>query len=100
MTSEEVREALSEPLQEIVDAVRRTIERCPPELIADLADTGMVLTGGGALLRGIDRFLSRQLGIPVRVADSPRTAVVRGAMICLDHLERWRGGLDDGLRAA
>ena len=100
VTSEEVREALSEPLQEIVDAVRRTIERCPPELIADLADTGMVLTGGGALLRGIDRFLSRQLGIPVRVADSPRTAVVRGAMICLDHLERWRGGLDDGLRAA
>lgn len=100
VTSEEVREALSEPLQEIVDAVRRTIERCPPELIADLADTGMVLTGGGALLRGIDRFLSRQLGIPVRIADAPRTAVVRGAMICLDHLERWRGGLDDGLRAA
>jgi len=100
VTSEEVREALAEPLQEIVDAVRRTIERCPPELIADLADTGMVLTGGGALLRGIDRFLCRQLGIPVRIADAPRTAVVRGAMICLDHLDRWRGGLDDGLRAA
>jgi len=100
VTSEEVREALAEPLQEIVDAVRRTIERCPPELIADLADTGMVLTGGGALLRGIDRFFCRQLGIPVRIADAPRTAVVRGAMICLDHLDRWRGGLDDGLRAA
>ena len=100
MTSEEVREALSEPLLEIVEAIRRTIERCQPELIADLADTGLVLTGGGAMLRGIDRFLSQHLGIPVRIAESPRTAVTRGAMICLDHLDRWRSGLDDGLRVA
>ncbi|MBL8815139.1 MAG: rod shape-determining protein [Planctomyces sp.] len=96
VTSEEIREALYEPLEEIVDCVRRTIERCQPELIADLADTGMVLTGGGALLRGIDRYLSQHLGIPVRVADSPRTTVTRGAMICLDHLDRWKTGLDDG----
>ncbi len=100
VTSEEIREALAEPLSEIVDAIRRTIERCQPELIADLADTGIVLTGGGALLRGIDRFLTQQLGIPVRLADSPRTAVTRGAMICLDHLDRWKNSLDDGLRAA
>jgi len=100
VTSEEVREALSEPLLEIVEAIRRTIERCQPELIADLADTGLVLTGGGALLRGIDRFLIQHLGIPVRIAESPRTAVTRGAMICLDHLDRWKNGLDDGLKAA
>lgn len=98
VTSEEIREALFEPLQEIVDCIRRTIERCQPELIADLADTGIVLTGGGALLRGIDRYLNQHLGVPVRLADSPRTAVTRGAMICLDHLERWKTGLDDGQR--
>jgi rod shape-determining protein MreB len=98
VTSEEIREALYEPLEEIVDCVRRTIERCQPELVADLADTGMVLTGGGALLRGIDRYLSQHLGIPVRIADSPRTTVTRGAMICLDHLDRWKTGLDDGQR--
>ena len=98
VTSEEVREALYEPLEEIVDSIRRTIERCQPELIADLADTGLVLAGGGALLRGIDRYLSQHLGIPVRVVDSPRTAVTRGAMICLDHLDRWKNGLDDGMR--
>ena len=100
VTSEEIRESLFEPLEEIVDCIRRTIERCQPELIADLADTGLVLAGGGALLRGIDRYLSQHLGIPVRVADSPRTVVTRGAMICLDHLDRWKTGLDDGMRAA
>ncbi len=98
ITSEEVREALYEPLEEITDCIRRTIERCQPELIADLADTGMVLAGGVALLRGIDRYLHQHLGIPVRVADSPRTAVTRGAMICLDHLDKWKMGLDDGQR--
>jgi rod shape-determining protein MreB len=100
VTSEDIREALADPLAEIVDAIRRTIERCQPELIADLADTGLVLSGGGALLRGIDRYLNQQLGIPVRIAESPRTAVTRGALICLDHLDRWKGALDDGLRAA
>lgn len=98
VTSEEIREALLDPLESIVDCIRRTIERCQPELIADLADTGLILTGGGAQLRGIDRYLTHQLGIPVRAADSPRTAVTRGAMICLDHLDRWKSGLDDGLR--
>ncbi len=98
VTSEEIREALYEPLEEIVDCIRRTIERCQPELIADLADTGLILAGGGSLLRGVDRYLSQHLGIPVRVADSPRTAVTRGAMICLDHLDRWKNGLDDGMR--
>ena len=98
ITSEEVREALYEPLEKIVDAIRGTIEQCQPELIADLADTGMVLAGGVALLRGIDRFLSQHLGIPVRIAESPRSTVTRGAMICLDHLEQWQDRLDNGQR--
>ena len=96
VTSEEVREALQEPLERIVDCIRGTIENCQPELVADLADTGLVLAGGGALLRGIDRFLNQRLGIPVRVAESPRTTVTRGAMICLDHLDRWGDRLDTG----
>ncbi|MCA9063373.1 MAG: rod shape-determining protein [Planctomycetaceae bacterium] len=96
ITSEEVREALFEPLEDIVDCIRRVIERCQPELVADLADTGLVLAGGGSLLRGIDRYLSQHLGIPVRITDSPRTTVTRGTMICLDHLEKWQSGLDDG----
>lgn len=97
ITSEEVREALFDPLTEIVDSIRITIERCQPELIADLADTGIVMTGGCSLIRGVDRFLNQQLGIPVRIAESPRTTVTRGAMICLDHLEQWRSRLDNGL---
>ncbi|MEZ6058784.1 MAG: rod shape-determining protein [Planctomycetaceae bacterium] len=98
ITSEEVREALYEPLEQIVDAIRGTIEQCQPELVADLADTGMVLAGGVALLRGIDRYLNQHLGIPVRIAESPRNTVTRGAMICLDHLEQWRDRLDNGQR--
>jgi rod shape-determining protein MreB len=90
VTSEEIREAVADPLREIVDCLRDTIERSQPELIADLADTGLVLTGGSAQLRGIDRYLSDALGIPVRVAEQPRLTVARGVMICLDHLEQWQ----------
>ena len=97
VTSEEVREALQAPLSEIVDCVRRTIEHCQPELIADLADTGLILTGGGAMLRGLDRYLNQHLGIPIRVAESPRLTVTRGALICLDHLEQWQDRLDSGI---
>lgn len=97
ITSEEIREALQEPLEDVVDCVRGTIERCQPELIADLADSGLVLTGGVAQLRGIDRYLNQHLGIPVRAVESPRTTVTHGAMICLDHLELWQDRLDNGL---
>lgn len=96
ITSEEVREALHEPLENIIDCIRGAIEQSQPELISDLADTGLVLTGGGALLRGIDRCLNQSLGIPCRVVESPRTMVTRGAMICLDHLEQWSSRLDNG----
>lgn len=96
ITSEEIREALYAPLENIVDCVRSTIEACQPELIADLADTGLVLTGGVAQLRGLDRYLTQHLGVPVRAAESPRDTVTRGAMICLDHLELWQDRLDNG----
>ena len=98
VTSEEVREALWQPLEDIVDSIRSTIEACQPELVADLADTGVMMTGGCSLLRGIDRYLNQQLGIPVRIAESPRTTVTRGAMICLDHLDEWKDRLDNGLK--
>lgn len=94
ITSEEVREALREPLETILNCVKNAIEHCDPELVADLSDTGLVLTGGGALLRGLDLLMREQLGIPVRVADDPLTTVARGTAICLEHLHHWRESLD------
>jgi rod shape-determining protein MreB len=96
VTSEELREALHDPLAAILSCIKSVIEQCKPELVADLADTGIVLTGGGALLRGLDLLLTEQLGIPVRVADEPLTTVARGTAICLEHLARWRDSLDAG----
>ena len=96
VTSEEIREALREPLEAILNCIKSVIEQCKPELVADIVDTGLVLTGGGALLRGLDLFLNEQLGIPVRVADDPLTTVARGTAICLEHLSQWRDSLDSG----
>ncbi|MCS7063791.1 MAG: rod shape-determining protein [Methylacidiphilales bacterium] len=78
ITSQEVREALMEPLSVIVESVRITLERCPPELSADLVERGIVLAGGGALLRGIDRLLAEETGLPVHVAEDPLSAVAEG----------------------
>jgi rod shape-determining protein MreB len=94
ITSEEVREALAEPLEAIVEAVKAALEGLSPDLAADLMQNGMVLCGGGSLTRGIDRFLAEQTGLPVRVAAEPLTAVARGALVCLEHLEQWRATLD------
>lgn len=90
VTSEEVRLALADPLQEILDAVKATLDRCSPDLAADLVDNGLVLCGGGALLRRIDRFIGEQTGLPVRVASDPLTAVARGLLICMEHFQQWR----------
>jgi rod shape-determining protein MreB len=94
VTSEEIREALIEPLTTIITCCRTVIERCDPELVSDLADTGLTLTGGGALLRGLDELLREQLGIPVQIADDPLTTVARGTSVCLEHLEHWRSSLE------
>jgi rod shape-determining protein MreB len=94
VTSEEIREALRAPVDAILNCVKSVIEQCKPELVADLADTGLMLTGGGALLRGLASYLNEQLGIPVRVADDPLTTVARGTAICLEHLAHWRNSLE------
>lgn len=87
ITSQEVREAMSEPLQMIVDSVRISLERCPPEVSADLVERGIVLAGGGALLRGLDKLLSEETGLPVHVAEDPLSAVVEGTGKVLQELE-------------
>lgn len=94
VTSEEVREALARPLDEIVQAIRRAVDDCPTELASDLADEGLVLCGGGALLRSLDRFLTGQTGIPARLADEPLETVARGTLACLAQLGRLRGTLE------
>jgi len=78
ITSEEIREALSEPIKAIVEAARATLEKTPPELSADLIDRGIVLAGGGSLLRGLDKLLAEETGLPVHVAENPVTAVALG----------------------
>ena len=72
---------------QIVDSVRITLERCPPELSADLVDRGLVLAGGGALLRGFDKLLSEETGLPVHVAEDPLSAVAEGTGKCLNELK-------------
>lgn len=86
ITSQEIREAMSETLNTIVDAVRTTLERCPPELAADLVDRGIVLAGGGALLRGLDKLLREETGLPVHVAEDPLSAVAEGTGKALSEL--------------
>lgn len=86
ITSEEIREALQEPVSSIIEAVRVTLERCPAELSADLVDRGMVLAGGGALLRGIDKLIAEQTGLPVHIADDPLSAVAEGTGVVLNEL--------------
>lgn len=87
ISSQEVREALLEPISTIVDSVRITLERCPPELSADLVDRGLVLAGGGALLRGLDRLLQEETGLPVHVAEDPLSAVAEGTGKALQELK-------------
>lgn len=84
ITAKEVREALSDPLALIVDAIKSTLEKTPPELSADIIDHGIMLTGGGALLRGLDQLVEQETGMPVHVADNPLDCVVNGAGKRLD----------------
>ena len=90
VTSEEIRQALGDPLEAIIEAIKATLDGCSPDLAADLVSNGLVLCGGGSLLRRIDRFITEQTGLPARVAPEPLTAVVAGMSICLEHFDRWR----------
>ena len=88
ISSNEILEALTDPLNSIVGAVKQALEQTPPELGADIAEKGMVLTGGGALLRDLDRLLVEETGLPVIVADDPLTCVVRGSGRALEEMDR------------
>lgn len=85
ITSEEIREALADPVSQIVDAVKSTLEKTPPELAADIIDHGIMLTGGGALLRGLDKLISSETKIPVIIATNPLDCVADGTGICLEN---------------
>lgn len=89
LSSAQVREAISEPVDAIVEAVRQSLERTPPELASDILDRGIILTGGGALLRGLDKRLQQETNLPVVVAEDPLTCVVRGCGAVLDNLMKF-----------
>ena len=93
--SEEIRDALAESLQKVVDAIKETLERTPPELSADIIDHGIMLTGGGALLRGLDELVHRETGIDVHVAETPLDCVAAGTGAVLDHIDLLGDVLDD-----
>ena len=87
ITSEEIREALKDPVSKIVDAVRATLDKCEPELAADLVDRGLVLSGGSSQLRGLDKLLSQQTGLPVTLAEDPLSAVAEGTGVVMNELD-------------
>ena len=94
ITSEEVRESLGEPLSEIIQLIRQTIDGCSPDLAADLVENGLVMAGGGSLLRRIDRYVNEQTGLPAVVSPDALSAVAKGSQICLEQLPRWRRALE------
>jgi rod shape-determining protein MreB len=90
LTDEEVREAMAEPVAVIVESVRRAFEKTPPELASDVAEQGVTLAGGGALIRGLDKLIQHELNIKVRIAEDPLTCVVMGAGIALQNIKEFR----------
>jgi rod shape-determining protein MreB len=94
VTTDEIRTALAEPLESIIDAIRQTVDGCTPDLAADLVQHGLVLCGGGALVRGLDHFISERTGIPARVADDALGTVAQGMAICLEHMDVWRSAME------
>jgi len=87
LSSNEILEALQEPLQGIVDAVKTALEQTPPELSSDVAERGIYITGGGALLKDVDRLISEETGLPVHIAEDPLTCVARGGGKVLELLD-------------
>jgi rod shape-determining protein MreB len=87
ITPDQIRAALSKSVRDIVEAVKMTIEETPPELVADIMDRGIILAGGGALLKGLDLMLARETKMPVHVADDPLTSVARGTGLVLEDID-------------
>ncbi|MEI8174014.1 MAG: rod shape-determining protein [Deltaproteobacteria bacterium] len=90
INSEEVREAIMEPVSIIIEAIKDTLDNAPPELAGDIMDRGIVLTGGGALLKNLDLLIREETGLPITIADDPLSVVARGAGMALDHLDVMR----------
>lgn len=90
INSVEIRECLAEPIQQIIECVKLTLEKCPPELAADLVERGMVLAGGGALMKGLDKALIKETGLPVCVAQNPLLAVCLGTGKALEYLDKYK----------
>ena len=95
IASDEIREALAEPVSRVLDAIRVTFEKTPPELAADVIDQGVTLTGGGALLRGLDKLINEETGMPVNIAEDPLDCVAKGAGSVLDHFDKLGDVLTD-----
>jgi rod shape-determining protein MreB len=91
ITSEEVREAMADTVAQIVEAIKNALEKTPPELVSDIVDRGIYLTGGGALLKGLDKLISEETKIPVVVAENPLDCVVEGTRICLNGVQGLTG---------
>lgn len=95
VTSAEIREALAEPLSHVVEAIKVTLEKTPPELAADIIDQGITLAGGGALIRGLDKLINKETGMPVNVAETPLDCVADGTGKVLEDIEKLREVLND-----
>jgi rod shape-determining protein MreB len=93
LTTDDIVDALQDPLNELVGMVRRVLEKTPPELISDIIDRGVAICGGGALMRGIDRYLTKALGIPAYLVDNPLTCTAEGAAKALANRESLRRSL-------
>ena len=90
ISAAEIRRAIDEPINLIIDAVKSTLDKCPPELAGDVMDRGIALTGGGALLRGLDQRIREETGMPVHIADSPLDSVVLGTGKCVEDFDTLR----------
>jgi len=98
ITSEQVRQALEEPISQIVDVIKMALEKTPPELSSDVMERGIILSGGGALIRNLDKLISQRTGIPVYLTDSPLNTVVRGTGKALEDLEKLKSVLSTSKR--
>jgi rod shape-determining protein MreB len=90
VSSNEITEAMQDELREVINAIKKVFQETPPELAADVIDKGMVLSGGGALLRNLDQLITRTIGVPCYVADDPLFCVIKGIGIALDNLETYK----------
>src|SRR5438477_66382 len=94
ITSEEIREAMKEPFEAIIHAIKETLEETPPELAADLTERGITMAGGGSLIRGIDRAIRKEIDVPVRLAEDPLTCVARGTGLVIENLDKFKDALE------